>query len=286
MTPWSSESIPVDRDTTDSQKIDPRNRSARALTTVSGQGAKGNAFAAIDAYVTERAGIALTRRANKYCYRMLRGRILDSSRGYRLFRWLIKADRSMRIIVSEYVKPTPGMRVLDIGCGNADLAVFVPDCEYLGVDSNADYIAFARQRNIDVIEADVAQLLDLGYEFFDVAIGIGLLHHLNDDQVANVLNACRAVLRPQGRILFVEPTFHPEQGTISRRLMLSDRGNFVREQDQYLQLARQAFPHANVTVRHDLNPFPYAHAIVQATMEPVAVTTNIEPTTSAAPAAL
>ena len=194
---------------------------------------------------------------------MLRGWILDSSRGYRLFRRLIKADRSMRVIVDEYLRPTPGIRVLDIGCGNADLAGHLPNAIYLGLDSNPEYIASARQRRIDVIEADVSQLSELGYAPFDVAVGIGLLHHLDDNQVQQLLKACRGVLTPSGRIIFVDPVFHPTQPLIARLLMASDRGKFVRHPDDYLRLSREAFPNVRSTIRHDLLPFPYSHSIVE-----------------------
>ena len=60
--------------------------------------------------------------ARRYTRPVIRDQILGTSGGYRAFRRLIKADRSMQVIVDEYVKPTAGCSVLDIGCGNADLA--------------------------------------------------------------------------------------------------------------------------------------------------------------------
>jgi hypothetical protein len=46
--------------------------------------------------------------------------------------------------------------------------------------------------------------------------------------------------------------------------MALDRGRFVRHPGDYERLAASAFDKVTVTVRHDLNPFPYTHCIVEA----------------------
>jgi hypothetical protein len=47
--------------------------------------------------------------------------------------------------------------------------------------------------------------------------------------------------------------------------MALDRGRFVRHPGDYRRLADRTFEKVLVTVRHDINPFPYTHCIVEAT---------------------
>ena len=199
----------------------------------------------------------------------LRDRLLGSSLGYRTFRKVIKADRSTRLIAEEYVRvPTDG-RVLDVGCGNGDLAQFVPPgSQYVGVDHNASYIASANrspaQGNVLFVDADVGDLplLDIGR--FDVVVALGVVHHLDDSAATRMIEAARDLLTANGRLVLIDPAFHPEQRATARVLMALDRGRFVRHPSDYERLVAPSFDNVAVTVRHDLNPFPYTHCIVEA----------------------
>ena len=169
----------------------------------------------------------------------------------------------MQVIVDEYVKPIPGCRVLDVGCGNADLATLLPaGVTYLGLDNNPKYIESARQRGIDVIEAHVDQLGKLGYEPFDVVVAIGLLHHLDDQTAMDLICDVAKVLTPGGYLVTVDPVNHPNQSYVSRTIMRFDRGKHIRRESEYVTLAERAFDSPLPTVRYDLNPFPYAHCII------------------------
>jgi 2-polyprenyl-3-methyl-5-hydroxy-6-metoxy-1,4-benzoquinol methylase len=172
----------------------------------------------------------------------------------------------MKVIVDEYLKPAAGCRVLDIGCGNADLADLLPNgVSYLGLDNNPRYIESAKQRGINVIEASVDELGSLGYDPFDVVVAIGLLHHLDDPTAADLIRDVAKVLSPSGHLVTVDPVNHPNQSYVSRTIMRFDRGKFIRREANYADLIGQAFDSASVVVRYDLNPFPYAHCIITTT---------------------
>jgi ubiquinone/menaquinone biosynthesis C-methylase UbiE len=53
----------------------------------------------------------------------------------------------------DMVAPTPGMRLLDAGCGSGWLSRLIarrmPDCEVVGVDINPDYVAYATKKAQD-----------------------------------------------------------------------------------------------------------------------------------------
>src|SRR4051812_32007526 len=51
-----------------------------------------------------------------------------------------------RVYLDEYVRPCPKERVLDIGCGPADILSFLPEVNYTGVDISPEYIESAKAK--------------------------------------------------------------------------------------------------------------------------------------------
>ena len=50
------------------------------------------------------------------------------------------------ILIKNYLRPSIGDRILDIGCGPADLLSYLPQVEYIGFDANSKYISDAKRR--------------------------------------------------------------------------------------------------------------------------------------------
>ena len=70
--------------------------------------------------------------------------LLDSPFFYRTLRILSRGGRSK--YVRDYVRPVAKDKILDIGCGPADILNYLPDVDYTGFDSNPKYIVAARKR--------------------------------------------------------------------------------------------------------------------------------------------
>ena len=66
--------------------------------------------------------------------------------GYRMLHGIFGTHRMRRHYVDEFVKPEPASRVVDIGCGTADILNYLPAVDYFGVDYNAHYIEHNRRR--------------------------------------------------------------------------------------------------------------------------------------------
>ncbi len=173
----------------------------------------------------------------------------------------------MQRLVDEHFHPVAGSRVLDVGCGTGDLARLLPQVRYVGVDHNPAYLTGepAVTEGPRFVHADLAELGDLDIGSFDLAVAVGVIHHLDDDLAADVTAEVRRRLVPGGRFVTVDPVFHPDQRTVARVLMALDRGRYVRHPNDYERLMRGAFEQADVVIRFDLNPFPYTHCIVTGT---------------------
>lgn len=188
---------------------------------------------------------------------------------YSSFQSLMGAHRFRTGFVARHVRPTPGMRMLDIGCGPADILAYLPDVDYWGFDISEAYIARARARFGARGHFQCKQLeprdLD-GLPRFDVAIAIGLLHHLDDSVAAEVLRLAHRGLRPGGRLLTVDPCIDPSQNAVSRFLVMNDRGQNVRTRAAYEALAAPVFSRVDAQVRHQ-SWIPYTHCIMECSEE-------------------
>ncbi len=186
---------------------------------------------------------------------------------YRFAQTAIGADRVRTVLADEFIRATPDDRIVDFGCGTADILDHLPDCDYVGVDSSQRYIDDARSRF-----GDRGTFVTSAAEHFDgvapdrtIAIAIGVLHHLNDDAAAKMLQAASSILEPGGRFVSIDPSLVEGQHPIARLLVSRDRGQHVRTPEAHTELVRRCFPDADVVVRHDLLRSPYSHVIVSAT---------------------
>jgi SAM-dependent methyltransferase len=200
-------------------------------------------------------------------------RVLALPKMYSLFADVVGGD-SRRKYVEQYIRPFPGARILDIGCGPADLLDYLPpSVQYTGFDASADYIDAARKRfgargsffcervNEQVIER-IGQ--------FDIAIATGVLHHLDDADAVSLFRIARHALVPGGRLVTLDGCYTDSQSRMARYIISKDRGEHVRADGAYETLARQVFPLVDVSVRHDLMRIPYTHVIMQCAATPAA----------------
>ena len=191
--------------------------------------------------------------------------VLSSPIVYSSFQALMGAHRFRTNFTREFVRPSPGMRLLDIGCGPADILAYLPGVEYWGFDISPAYIAKAKDAFGDrgSFHCKHLEQADLqGLPRFDVVLAIGLLHHLDDPVAHEVLGLARAALKPGGRLLTVDPCLDPSQNPVARFLVRNDRGQNVRTREGYESLAAAVFGRVDAKVRHQAW-IPYTHCIME-----------------------
>lgn len=196
--------------------------------------------------------------------------LLSNSRIYDLFQELMGAYRGRTIFTSQYVRAKAGERVLDVGCGTGEILAMLPGVEYFGFDPDPGYIAAAQDRFRDRAWSTFRCATLNGFAVdglgkFDIVLAIGVLHHLTDDEASQLLELARAVLRPGGRLVTLDPCFAEGQSPIARYLASRDRGRHVRTSDAYRKLVSACFPVVAAEVRHDLTRFPYTHFVMEGT---------------------
>lgn len=190
--------------------------------------------------------------------------VLSFPGAYRWFWKAIGGPAYIKRYVEEYVKPQPGCRILDIGCGPGTVVSYFPDTEYVGFDSSPQYIEAARQQfpRATFVCARVSEYQPQR-AYFDVALALGVVHHLDDAEALQLFQMAHDALRQGGRLVTLDGVFAPRQSAAARYLVRHDRGKFVRSEDGYVRIASRIFPAVKATVRHDLLRIPYTHIILE-----------------------
>lgn len=179
------------------------------------------------------------------------------------------AGRYRSEIAKAYVRSSGSetLRVLDVGCGTAEILNYLPECHYVGVDFSQRYIDAARQRYGDRATFLCSEATGTPFERwrgeFDCLLMLGLLHHLDDAEAETLFRAVGPALAPHGKVVTADPTVSPDTHAVGRFLAGRDRGRNVRAPEAYEALARGAFVEVTLHVHHDLLRVPYSHAILE-----------------------
>ena len=172
---------------------------------------------------------------------------------YRLFVRLVVGDQPGLQDLARQVPP--GSRVLDLGCGPAQILDRLPEVDYFGIDLSEKYIREAQERYGDrgsFRQQDLAGAVIDQPASYDVVLALGVLHHLSDDQARHTLDLVRQALKPGGKLLTSDGCFVAGQSPIARWLLKMDRGDFVRTEAEYRALVSGLFGKVTAQVREDV----------------------------------
>ncbi len=193
---------------------------------------------------------------------------LEHAGVYAGFRRLVGAKDFFRAYVRDWIRPGTAARVLDIGCGTADILELLPaGITYVGFDLNEDYLAVARRRygsRGEFIRATVAETQVGTFGRFDVVMANGLLHHLDNAGVERVVQIAAAALRPGGRFITLDGVLTPKQSRLARFFVQHDRGRFVRDEAGYRQLLESGFARVQTRILTEGIRLPYSFIIMEA----------------------
>lgn len=142
---------------------------------------------------------------------------LKDDRGYNQI-WVdakstrVRASRRCDYMISN-MHPSPEKSVLEIGCGtgaNSHMLASRTGMQVLGTDLCKPFISAAQAKfslpNLRYEILNFNQPSRFDGQLFDYIVGNGILHHLYfhlDDALGNM----KTLLKPGGRIIFIEPNF-------------------------------------------------------------------------------
>jgi len=183
---------------------------------------------------------------------------------YNLFQTVIGGNALRRSFIDTHVRAKAGDKVIDIGCGPAQILPWLPDVDYLGFDVNPAYIAKAERTHTGkgtfVVGDTNALSNDPRFKDADIVIGLGILHHLDDREAEHCIRFAYRALKPGGRLLCFDACWVPNQKFFSRYVMSTDRGQNIRTEQNYRRLAGSVFK--NVKTWVDTKPLRIPYVMI------------------------
>jgi 2-polyprenyl-3-methyl-5-hydroxy-6-metoxy-1,4-benzoquinol methylase len=163
--------------------------------------------------------------------------ILNFPLAYKLSQKIFLADNFRKKILQKHFKENVG-RILDIGCGPGNMVENLSFNEYFGFDTDLNYIEYAKKKykNCKFFCETFSINSIKKINKVDVVLLFGLLHHLSDEEVSELISTIIHSVRNEFKILILDPVFVENQNPIAKFLIENDRGLFVRNTTGYLKL--------------------------------------------------
>ena len=182
--------------------------------------------------------------------------LLDHPALFNLSQLLISGgQRSTKRWAKAWLNARPEDRILDVGCGTGEFAPLFRSgkwevgsgkgegARYLGVDLNAQYIEYARERYggggvaFEVVDAT---RMSFAAQSFDRALFVNCMHHFSDDLNRGILREVARVLRPGGRFVLIDMV-GDHSGHAQRFFLDRDRGEHLRSLAKQMALVEEFF---------------------------------------------
>jgi SAM-dependent methyltransferase len=185
---------------------------------------------------------------------------------YNLFQKAVGAEKVRSELVSEFILPKKNDKILDIGCGTAEILNFLPaSIKYYGFDISEDYIKsainkFGKRGNFYCANLNEPRFKNL--KSFDTIIAIGVLHHLSNKEARELMILLRQKLKPGGRFISIDACLIPNQNPLAKFIIMRDRGQNIRTPKCYQGLTNKIFSKVNVALKHR-HLIPYTHWIME-----------------------
>jgi cyclopropane fatty-acyl-phospholipid synthase-like methyltransferase len=94
-------------------------------------------------------------------------------------------------------------------------------------------------------------------DHFDIVIAVGILHHLSDNEAADLIEIAHQVLKPEGALITWDNVYIDNQHWLAKWFISKDRGQSVRTVNGYKQLALPRFSKIEGKLLHNTLKVPY-----------------------------
>lgn len=189
--------------------------------------------------------------------------LLAVPRLYEIFQAFVgKLGFSRLYLYSKYLPYTPGLKVLDLGCGPGTCTHLFQKEDYLGIDIDDSYIKYARTKYQDyqfqLVDFSSSSLSSIPRASFDLIFAYGLFHHLDDETARKFLSNAHTALKLGGRMVCIDGCTFDGQTLLSRRITLADRGKYIRDPQILQSFAVEAGFIANIVLEKSAYSIPYS----------------------------
>jgi SAM-dependent methyltransferase len=165
--------------------------------------------------------------------------VMDNTLAYRL--WQAPFAEKKLIPVLKHNDLAKVRRVLDVGCGPGTSTPHFAHADYLGVDFNEKYIAYAHARyGREFITADITTRTVAEGQRYDFVLCNSLFHHIDTPNTTRILAHLGTLLADDGHIHILDLVL-PERPSIGRFLAKMDRGQWPRPLEEWREVFTTTF---------------------------------------------
>lgn len=185
---------------------------------------------------------------------------------YKTYQNIVGGTRARKLFIKNNVKAKKNNKILDIGCGPGYVLDFLPKVDYYGSDIDQHYIDSANINYKDkgtFICAGVDDFVVPNPGTFDIVMASGVVHHLDDEKANKLFNIAYQALKPNGRFITFDGCYVKDQSKIAHWFLKSDRGEFVRTQEEYEAIAKNHFSDINSIIDEAYFRIPYTSLIME-----------------------
>ena len=172
---------------------------------------------------------------------------------YKIIQYVMSGTSFRNSIIKKNIRKS-NLKILDIGCGPAQILEHIPQCDYYGYDIDQRSIQYAkkkyRQKNYHFYckKFDKTEIKKLPK--FDFIIFFGILHHLSNKEADKMLALCKRIMKKNSKLLTEDPILIEKQNVIAKFLIEKDRGTNVRQKKEYINLLKKHFKKIKNKVTH------------------------------------
>lgn len=195
--------------------------------------------------------------------------ILSIPQVYSFWQKIVGDYKLRKAYCRDYIKAKENDRILDIGCGPANMVKYLPaNIDYVGFDDSQSYIKNAQKQFPNTqTHKFFCQRVSFAQDFeekFDIIMANAILHHIDDKEAEELISFAARNLKNGGRLITHDGCYTNNQSAIKKWLLKNDRGQFVRAKDEYFKLFSKYFSHINVSIKENLYNIPYTIIIFEA----------------------
>ena len=178
--------------------------------------------------------------------------LLSKTFFYTFVQKVMSANSFREKIVKKHIKKTYA-KVLDVGCGPAEILNHFPKIQYYGYDINPNYIDSAKKKFTNRGKFFCGKFTKNEIKHlpkFDHILLLGVLHHLDDEEINDLIKNLKKILKKGGNIITLDNIFINNQNLIAKFLIKMDKGENVRSKKGYLNILKKHFKAINSKIYH------------------------------------